>query len=107
MLERMRFTARVMRAGLYQWRGLVASIVGVAGLLTGLAALDPDILPALLQPYAGTIREIGRWALLIVGVAGGVAAQGKPVLVPTPLTGAPTLLDDESGGEARGAKVDW
>lgn len=111
MLERLRWTWRVMRSGLYDWRALLAGIVGVAALLTDLAALDPSILPAPLQtwlePHAGTIREIGKWALLVTGLAGWFAANAKPLLVPTPLAGAPTLLDDESGGEARGAKVDW
>lgn len=107
MLERLRWTWKVMRSGLYDWRALVATVVGLAGLLTDLAALDPSILPAPLQPWAGPLREIGKWALLVTGLAGWVAAQAKPLLVPTPLTGAPTLLDDESGGETRGARVDW
>lgn len=107
MMTRLRWTFTVVRAGLYEWRGLLAAVVGACGALTAFAAIDPAVLPAALQPLVPQLREAGRWALLVSTLAGAVLAQSKKVLVPLPPHGAPTLLDDETDGNDTRAQVPW
>ena len=95
-MTRLKWTLAVVRAGLYEWRGLLAALIGACGAVTAFAAQDPSVLPAALQPMVPQLREAGRWALLVSTLAGAVLAQSKKVLVPLPNGGEPTLLDDET-----------
>jgi hypothetical protein len=95
MIARVKVAKQLLDAGLYEARGLLASIAGLISALGALAALDPAMLPASLQPYSAQIHDLGKWAVLIGVISGAIAAQSKPPIPPAPLTGAPSLLDDE------------
>jgi hypothetical protein len=97
MIERIRYAKQLFDAGLYELRGLVATLAGLLAGLGVFAALDPSMLPSALVPFAPQIHDMGKWALLAGVISGGVAAQSKKVLPPAPLAGAPSLLDDETG----------
>lgn len=97
MTARVRFAVQLMRAGLYEWRGLLAWVAGAAASLGVLAALEPSVLPSQLVPYTRQIHDLGKWALLVGGVCGFIAGQAKKPIPRAPAPSEPTLLDDERG----------
>jgi hypothetical protein len=97
MLDRVRFAKQLFDAGLYEMRGLVASALDIASKLAVLAALSPDMLPAVLKPHHAVFVSVGQWAIGVSFLAGIFVAQSKRVVPQLPPTGAPSLLDDERG----------
>lgn len=95
MIARLKLAKQLIDAGLYEARGVLASVAGLISALGVLAALDPAMLPTQLHPFAAQIHDLGKWAVLVGVISGAVAAQSKPPIPPAPLTGAPSLLDDE------------
>lgn len=96
MIERIKYAKALWDVGLYEKRGLIAAAISSFCGLSVLAALLPGMLPAFLQPYHGLLVEIGKIATLVGYVAGAVAAQSKAPIPKVPVTGIPSLLDDES-----------
>jgi hypothetical protein len=92
-------TARVMRAGAYQKRGLAAVAVAAVALAQLLLAVDPALMPDALVPYAPQIRDSAKWVLLVLAGAGAVAAQSKPPLVPGIAPEQPNLFADDERGD--------
>ena len=82
VLERFAFARALQRAGLYKWRPLVTSVVNMAGVLTVLAALQPGILPDALDVYHAQIVQIGKWAIVVVGVCGVILPQTSKKVLP-------------------------
>lgn len=98
MIDRIKFAKVLLGAGLYEWRPLLVSVAGIASTLTVLAALQPGLLPAILLPYHPQIVDVGKWAIVVVGLCGGILSQSTKAVLPTaPAPSAPSLLDDESG----------
>jgi len=104
-----RTTVTTMQRGLgtsvgrYDPRALIGLIIGAAGVVAEIAhkiSERPEMvagLPAVVQPIVAALVSMAPVAELLLLLGLGVAAQGKPPIVSTPLAGAPSLLDDESG----------
>ena len=103
MIARLRFTKQLMTAGLYETRAAAGMALVVAGAIVEIAhkvSEKPEVLaglPASVQTVVGWLLALAPFAELLVIVGGVMAAQGKKLLPATPLTGAPSLLDDETG----------
>ena len=89
MKDRFTYLRTLVKEGQYQARGLMAGLAGLVAACGVLAALDPALLPSQLLPFQQQIHDLGKWAVLIGLVAGGVAAQSKP-----PLPKPPAPLED-------------
>ena len=97
MIARLKFAKQLFDAGLLELRGLVMGILDIAGKLSVLAALAPEMMPEPLRPYHPWFVKIGIWALGISFIAGLFVMQSKRAIPQLPVAGAPSLLDDETG----------
>lgn len=97
MIARLRYTKALFDAGLLELRGLIAGTLDIASKLTVLAALSPGMLPEVLQPHHARLVTVGQWAIGVSFLAGLLVMQSKRAIPQLPVTGAPSLLDDESG----------
>lgn len=98
MLARLQYANALRKEGVYEWRAFWASLSGFAGTLTVLAALQPGLLPDFLLPYHPMLVQIGKWALIVVAVAGGVLSQTSEKVIPK-LPASPD--DDAPKGDAQ------
>lgn len=100
-MARLQYMAALWKAGLLQMRGLYAYVLGLGTSIVALSALSIDSLPESMQRFHHGISEAGKWAVIAGIVLKTIQAQAKPVVPPAPLSGAPSLLDDERDGDAR------
>jgi hypothetical protein len=97
MIARLRYAKQLFDAGLLELRGLIAGTLDIASKLAVFAALSPGMLPDVLKPYHTQLVTIGQWAVGVSFLAGLLVMQSKRAIPQLPLTGAPSLLDDETG----------
>lgn len=103
MIARLRFTKQLISAGLYQTQAAAGIVLVIAGAIAEIAhkvSEKPETLSALpvaVQTVVGWLLALAPVAELLVIVGGVMAAQGKKLIPSAPLTGAPSLLDDETG----------
>jgi hypothetical protein len=97
MIARLKYAKQLFDVGLLELRGLIAGTLDIASKLTVLAALSPGMLPDVLKPHHALIVTIGQWAVGVSFIAGLLVMQSKRAIPQLPVTGAPSLLDDETG----------
>ena len=97
MIARLKYAKDLFSAGLLELRGLLMGGLDIASKLSVLAALAPDMMPEALRPYHPWFVKVGIWALGVSFIAGLFVMQSKRAIPKLPVTGAPSLMDDETG----------
>jgi hypothetical protein len=101
MIARVKVAKQLIDAGLYDSKAAAGILMVIAGVIAEIAHKVSEK-PELVTALPPSVRVALDWLLalapvaeLLIIVGGALASQGKPLLPPAPLTGAPSLLDDE------------
>lgn len=96
IIARLQEAKALKDAGLYKWKALVTSVIGLLSGLAVFSTLTPAMIPEFMHPYYPYLVGIGRTATIIGMVAGVVLAQTSDKVLPKVRESlTPSLRDNE------------